>query len=128
MYVYINVCRYVCIDINVKHVYILQFGTDPSNSSSSSSSSSLLLAALGCVDLTSSMAQTLHRIDASVSVDKQIVLPNGAQFIKTKSNAIADRATRDNISHQKVCMYVCMYEFSMYVYAQEIDIVYFRVG
>ena len=105
---------YVCV-----YYPSLQFGADPSNPTSSSSSSSLLLAALGCVDTTSSMAQTLHHIDANVSVDKQIVLPNGAQFVKTKTNSIADRATRENISHQKVLQLTLTFQFiqsCVYVY------------
>ena len=78
----------------------MQFGNV--EAPSPSGPSGLLQAALGCVDLTSSMTQTLQSIDANVSVDKRILLPNGGQFVKTKSNSISDRATRDNITHKKV--------------------------
>mmetsp|Transcript_27478 Transcript_27478/g.37764 ORF Transcript_27478/g.37764 Transcript_27478/m.37764 type:complete len:1363 (-) Transcript_27478:153-4241(-) len=68
----------------------------------STAPSGLLQAALGCVDLSSSMAQTLRSLQQAPSVDKPIVLPNGRPFVKTRSNAIGDRACRDNIGSTQV--------------------------
>lgn len=90
-----------------------QFGAGSSSSSSSgapAAASGLLQAALGCVDLSSSMAQTLSSLQQAVSVDKPILLPNGRLFVKTHSNSIRDRASRDNIGASQVRWWLCWEE------------------